>query len=1454
MDIAGRGDSGARRSRSIILAGLLAGLVAFTADATAQDVGYEGPSFVGAATAPTETKPENKIWFNDGIWWGSLWSTPSNAFHVFRLDQRTHVWSDTGVLIESRPGSKSDALWTGTKLYVASHLGSSTGGSSGNSILILRYSYNAATDTYTADPGFPVTIGSFSTESLVIDRDSTGTVWAAWMQQKRVFFAHTIGGNDLSWTAPAVLPVSTSNVSTDDVCSLAHFGGNRIGVMWSDQAANNIEFAFHDDGQLDNVWTLETALAGESDDHVNLAVDSTGRVFATVKNVLNELKLLVRDGSGWSQYLITRGVDRFTRPIVLLDEEARLIHVYASGQDNGNIHEKTSSLDTIGFATGTGTVVLHDDSDPLVNNATSTKQNVDSTTGIVVLAHHETSQKYWHHSIAPAGLLVAAFHSTAGTGSSPLSVQFTDQSTGAPTSWLWSFGDGASSTAQHPVHVYTTPGTYTVGLTVTGPGGTDDEIRVAQVTVTPGVISTTFTAVADARVNEANPGSNAGTATELRVRLGTGSSYNSYVRFNPTGIVGQIMGAKVRLFCTEGSTSGGMVFPTSGAWAENTINWNNKPAATGAQLSAVGSITPNTWIEYDVGPAITGPGQIDFLFKTASSNSAFFSSREGANAPQLVIQTQPLSAPVADFTANTTNGAPPLTIQFSDLTTGGATAWTWDFGDGSGSNAQNPSHVYASAGSYTVSLFVAGPGGSDVATKLDFIHAVSDAPVADFSAAPTSGTAPLNVAFTDQSSGNIASWSWDFGDGSGSTIENPAHVYASAGTYTVVLTVTGAGGSDDETKVDLVHVDEPAAPVADFSATPTSGTAPLNVAFTDLSTGSVTSWSWDFGDGAGSTAQNPGHVYPDPGTFTVTLSVSGPAGSDGETKTSYITVNEPPPVADFSATPTSGTAPLNVAFTDQSTGDVTSWSWTFGDGGTSTSQNPAHVYNGTGSFTVTLTVSGAGGSDGETKTSFVSVTSPQAPVADFSGSPTSGAPPLSVEFTDLSTGDIESWSWSFGDGGTSTAHNPVHSYASAGTYTVSLTVSGPNGSDSEVKTGYVSVAVPHVIHTLLPVADARVNEASPTSRSGTATELRVRFESGGSYHSYLRFDLSGLGSVLSAKLRLFYSDGSNIGGLIFPTSSGWSESQISWSNKPAATGAQVATLGNVATGAWAEVDVTSAVTGSGLVSFLMTSSSSNSALFSSREGANPPQLIVETGAPQPPVASFTATPTSGMVPLTVAFTDTSTNGPTAWSWSFGDGGTSTVKNPAHAYTSPGTYTVTLVATNAGGNSTSVRTDLVTVSPVPPVQTLLPVADARVNESNPTATAGSATELRLRFEAAGSFQSYLRFNVPSLSGPVASAKLRLFCTDGSNVAGSVFPTTNTWVESTVNWNNKPAATGAQIASVGTVATGAWVEFDVTSAIAAGPVNFLLTTTSSNSCLYSSREGANPPQLVITTAAP
>jgi PKD repeat protein len=348
-----------------------------------------------------------------------------------------------------------------------------------------------------------------------------------------------------------------------------------------------------------------------------------------------------------------------------------------------------------------------------------------------------------------------------------------------------------------------------------------------------------------------------------------------------------------------------------------------------------------------------------------------------------------------------------------------------------------------------------GGGNHGALYLLTLEESLPPAPVADFAASPSNGPGPLDVAFTNQSSGQLTSVAWDFGDGAGSASLDPSHVYASAGTYTVSLTATGPGGSDVETKVDLIDVHDPVPPTASFDLAPSIGLAPLAVTFNDTSTGDVVAWLWDFGDGDVSAQQHPAHTFDQAGYYTVTLTASGPAGSDTYVAVDAITALEPPPVAAFAVTPSSGVAPLSVAFDDLSTGAITLHAWDFGDGYSSGDLEPVHVYASAGSYSVTLSVSGPGGSDSLTLSGLVSVAEPP-PVAGFSLAPAHGFAPLSVAFTDASGGGpITSRAWDFGDGSTSSEVSPTHVYPEPGTYSVSLALSGPGGSDLFVATDAV---------------------------------------------------------------------------------------------------------------------------------------------------------------------------------------------------------------------------------------------------------------------------------------------------------------------------------------------------------------------------------------------------------------
>ena len=176
-----------------------------------------------------------------------------------------------------------------------------------------------------------------------------------------------------------------------------------------------------------------------------------------------------------------------------------------------------------------------------------------------------------------------------------------------------------------------------------------------------------------------------------------------------------------------------------------------------------------------------------------------YSLSEGGVSDTALVTVTVVPPAAADFVGNPTAGAAPLTVVFSDDSTGNPTAWFWQFGDGTVSTEQDPTHVYTELGSYTVTLTVNNDGGTMSVTKVDYITVTLGAPVANFSTTPISGTVPLTVTLTDLSTGQPTSWAWEFGDGATATVQHPSHTYSAAGTYTVTLTVSNTLGSDTAT-------------------------------------------------------------------------------------------------------------------------------------------------------------------------------------------------------------------------------------------------------------------------------------------------------------------------------------------------------------------------------------------------------------------------------------------------------------------------------------------------------------------------------------------------------------------------------------------------------------------------------------------------------------------------------
>ncbi len=818
-----------------------------------------------------------------------------------------------------------------------------------------------------------------------------------------------------------------------------------------------------------------------------------------------------------------------------------------------------------------------------------------------------------------------SFTADPTSGPKPLTVRFTDMSSNSPTGWVWEFGDGSTSAEQNPVHTYIAAGTYTVNLTVTHPKGTSSLARSGFIRVT--------------------------------------------------------------------------------------------------------------------------------------------------------------SVPVAGFTANETTGTVPFTVRFTDTSTNSPASWAWEFGDDSTSTEQNPVHTYTAPGTYTVNLTASNADGSTTNVKEKYIG-VFIPPVANFTTNATSGVIPLVVQFVDTSANAPTAWFWDFGDGTNSTEQNPVHRYPTAGTYSVNLTVSNFAGSDDEEKTGFMTAQE-TVPVARFSGAPTSGTAPLTVTFTDASGGVITGYRWSFGDGTTSTLASPTHQYTVAGNYLVNLTVTGPGGSDSEEKPGYISVYSEP-IANFTSDVTSGSAPLTVRFMDTSAGNPTSWLWDFGDGSTSTDQNPTHTFTTTTTdtitFTVSLTATNYLGNNTLAKPDTITLSS-SPPGISFTGSPrVSTAVPLTVRFNDTSTLSPVSWYWEFGDGGTSTEQNPIHTYTATGSYTVNLTATNIIGTSTSSKPQFINVL------TQQPIAAQNCVNLYVSNDEGVKYDIPNGVRAEGSYNyvpnTYYFASRGGLnalsisdGTYFSTITRTtnqsgtfwldfgggqptmhdgilmlavngtipddFYvhirTSGDNwtllsgpaVGNNDAPTEYHYIEGAVdqtftkedfiygpqiwrpcSKADYPIYNGQNMSDADNTfqimfidtrvgACGDRIKIEYSfyNLTTFASFDCYGWYIASNHGTGIIMTNSASSGYMV--TGIPGVPVANFTSITESNDYLSPVWFTDTSANVPQAWYWDFGDGNTSTEQNPTHTYSTPGTFAVNLTVTNLKGTN-SIEKTLTKIVPEPPV--------------------------------------------------------------------------------------------------------------------------------------------------------
>jgi len=387
------------------------------------DTGHrDGVYTSGTSGPPTTSKPESKVWFSHGMWWAVMArkvASGGNTYFIFRLNAHKQKWINTHVVVDTRDSTRQDALSVGNKLFIASHKHVQVSHNAASpdprdEMRLFLFSWNPGTRKYA--PAGEQAIDGQKSETLVIDRDSTGVIWATWVQadsggQHHVYAKPTDGdcvGNFANCTfgGPAG-QLDASGVSPDDISSVVNFGGDKIGVMWSDttdKTNDKIMFAIHQDGDPLGTWSTETAIGGPkmADDHINLKSDSNGRIFATTKTKFRgETKpgtmLLRRTTNGsWKHFTISRASLAHTRPIVLLDQRHSRIRVFEGSTHNDAIFMKKTRLGHPSFAQFKAGARVIKDSDSEMGNPTSTKQGVGANSHFPVLATNAATKRYWH--------------------------------------------------------------------------------------------------------------------------------------------------------------------------------------------------------------------------------------------------------------------------------------------------------------------------------------------------------------------------------------------------------------------------------------------------------------------------------------------------------------------------------------------------------------------------------------------------------------------------------------------------------------------------------------------------------------------------------------------------------------------------------------------------------------------------------------------------------------------------------------------------------------------------------------------------------------------------------------------------------------------------------------------------------------------------------------------------
>ncbi|WP_431030830.1 PKD domain-containing protein [Plantibacter sp. RU18] len=653
--------------------------------------------------------------------------------------------------------------------------------------------------------------------------------------------------------------------------------------------------------------------------------------------------------------------------------------------------------------------------------------------------------------------------------------------------------------------------------------------------------------------------------------------------------------------------------------------------------------------------------------------------------------------PTAAFTATPNGLSAAFDASTSSDSDGTIASYAWDFGDNTSGSGATATHTYSAAGSYTVKLTVTDDLGA-TATRSEQLTVVAPnvLPTAIFSAVIANLTLSVDASSSTDPDGTIASYAWNFGDGTSGIGATATHMYAAAGTFDVTLTVTDNRGGSSTTSQQVTSALPPnQLPTAAFTQSVNQLVVSLDASGSADSDGSITGYAWDFGDSTSGTGRTASHTYTAAGTYTITLTVTDNRGGTAIVSR-QVTVAPAPniaPTASFTSSVNQLVGSFDGSASTDPDGTVVSYGWVFGDGTAGTGVTAQHTYAAAGTFSVVLTVTDNRGATATTTRTITVASAPTSTVlaqddfertaaSGWGSAPVGGAWSLQGAATTYSVGD--------GSGIVNFAKLDTRAARLGAKFDDAITTA----SFSVDRTGpgyYVAVIGRQV--------------------GSNAYTARVRWEANGQVRLFL---LKNETQIVDSKLLdIVYAPGDRL--TISIKASGTS---------PTTLGAKVWKTGTTEPIAWqlsgTDADPLMQATGQiGLISYLSNSSASATAKlrieqFTSVASAGAPVTPVTPPAPPAnvnPISTFTMSAAD----LTVTFdgsSSTDSDGTIAsYAWNFGDGATATGAITTHPYAAPGAYPVTLTVTdNSGGTHTSQQTATV-AAPLPPV---LPPVDPPVD--------------------------------------------------------------------------------------------------------------------------------------------